>query len=178
MIRLVLAFAALLALCGPAHAHRQPEVETTVRVIELSAAPVLGITHRLHAHDALRLLRVLGEGAPDLDDAGQLARLAVYAADTLDLTGTAVSTPLGAEVEGNFVFVYVQHPELAGVKGATFLDGIIPGWTNTVHLQNADGQTARSVTFSADRPRLERGAAPLFLDEDLLGEARNEAVSD
>ena len=161
MTRTILAALLTLALALPAHAHRQPEVETTVEVVPGTVSSVLGITHRLHAHDAMTLLRALGEGAPSLEDEAQLARLAVYAADAMTLTGDAASTPFGAEVEGNYVFVYVQHPEVAGVTGSRMLDGVIPGWTNTVHAKGADGGTLRSVTFHADRAGLAPGAAPL-----------------
>ena len=161
MTRLLLAVLLTAALALPARAHRQPEVETTVEVIPGTVSPVLGITHRLHAHDALTLLRVLGEGRPDLEDETQLARLAVYAADALTLTGDAASNPFGAEVEGNYVFVYVQHPEVAGVTGSVMLDCAIPGWTNTVHAKGLDGATTRSVTFSADRVTLAEGTTPI-----------------
>lgn len=161
MTRLILTVLLGLALALPAHAHRQPEVETTIEVTEGRDGPALGITHRLHAHDALRLLRALGEARPDLEDEAQRARLAAYAAGALSLTGEAASEPLGAEVEGDQVFVYVRHPELAGVVGARFLDGVIPGWTDTVHAKGADGATTRSVTFSAEQPALPAGAAPI-----------------
>ena len=157
MIRLLPALAAALSLTATAHAHRQPEVETTVEATDGG----LGITHRLHAHDAMTLLRTMGEKAPSLEDERQLARLAAYAAGALTLTGEAASEPLGAEVEGNYVFVYVAHPEVAGVTGAAMLDGAIPGWTNTVHAKGPDGATAHSVTFDAARPRLEEGVAPI-----------------
>ena len=162
MTRLLLAVLLSAALALPAHAHRQPEVETTLEVIPGTVSSVLGITHRLHAHDALTLLRVLGEGRPDLEDEAQLARLAAYAADALTLTGDAVSAPFGAEVEGNYVFVYVQHPEVAGVTGSVMLDDAIPGWTNTVHAKGADGATTRSFTFSADQVQLAEGMAPIM----------------
>ena len=161
MTRILLAVLLTAALALPARAHRQPEVETTVEVIPGTVSPVLGITHRLHAHDALTLLRVLGEGRPDLEDETQLAKLAVYAADALTLTGDAASNPFGAEVEGNYVFVYVQHPEVAGVTGSVMLDGAIPGWANTVHAKGLDGTTTRSVTFNAERVRLADGVAPI-----------------
>lgn len=162
MTRTLLAAIAIIALlAAPAHAHRQPEVETTLEVIPGTVSSVLGITHRLHAHDALTLLRAMGEGAPSLEDERQLAMLAAYAAEALTLTGDAASNPFGAEVEGNYVFVYVQHPQVAGVTGSIMLDGIIPGWTNTVHAKGMGGETVRSVTFSADRARIAEGMTPI-----------------
>ena len=161
MTRILLAVLLTAALALPARAHRQPEVETTVEVIPGTVSPVLGITHRLHAHDAMTLLRALGEARPDLEDERQLGRLAVYAADAVELTGEGVSKPFGAEVEGNYVFVYVQHPEVAGVTRAGMLDGVIPGWTNTVHAKGLDGQTLHSVTFSDENRSLAEGAAPI-----------------
>lgn len=140
------------ALPAPAAAHRQPEVETTVRVVQGEGGEAMQLTHRLHAHDALRALRGMGVASPDLAEPEHRARLALYALDRLDLAGDAKSEVVGAEVEGNYLFVYVSHPERAAIEGASMLSDVSPAWSNTVHIEDASGRTVRSVTFTAENP--------------------------
>lgn len=162
MKRLILiAFAACLTT--PAAAHRQPEVETTVEVVAEAESEgggeVMHLTTRLHAHDALAALRALGEAKPELGAPKQRARLALYAADRLEVAGDAKTRVIGAETEGNYLFVYLIHPEVAAIEGSSVLAEVSPGWSNTVHLK-ADGETIRSVTFSEGTPRADEPLVP------------------
>lgn len=166
-----------LALSGPALAHRQPEVEVTVEVAEDETSEVMHVTHRLHAHDALRALRVMGEARPSLEEPEQKARLALYVAENLRLTGDAETEIVGAETEGNYLFVYLVHPEVAGVLSSTVLSEVAPAWSNMVHLREG-GETVRSVTFTADRPQLDEPIAPAALASPQASEAASEPVRD
>lgn len=69
------------------------------------------ITHRLHAADALLASRAMG-GRGELDTLEELARVTLYVETHFLLSGTTVNqgvlTTLGAELEGDFVFVYQE----------------------------------------------------------------------
>ena len=88
------------------------------------------ITHRLHQHDSVALLRSMGFDNPDLDSLEHLAVLAVYAARNTQLilkNGTlAVAEIIGAEAEGDFVFVYqesINQPStLKKIATSVFMD--------------------------------------------------------
>ncbi|MEM1433070.1 MAG: DUF6702 family protein [Pseudomonadota bacterium] len=104
-------------LCGAALAHRQPECVTTIRVN--SDDSLLEVEHRLHRHDGLRLLAAETTLPNDasLDTLGLRARLALLVERGFQLsdeTGKPRATvPLdliGADVEGDYVYVYQQRP--------------------------------------------------------------------
>lgn len=142
--------AAIMALTAPAYAHRQPEMVSTVAyVTDGAGAAVTQVTHRIHAHDALKLVGVLdGVARADLDDPDVLARLGQYLAAQLQLDGEGVL--IGQEIDRNSLFVYVEyagHPALTGGTGLARLD---PSWTHQVDLQRP-GRPNESHTFSAMR---------------------------
>jgi hypothetical protein len=149
----------VLAVASPALAHRQPEVVTTVEAVEEGGESLLHVTHRLHAHDAIAALRARGVDQPRLEEPEHQARLALYLLDRFELSGDAKSEVLGAEVEGNYVFVYLTHPEAAAVLGSAILGDVASGWTNRVDVK-AGGATLRSVTFSADHPHADEPVLP------------------
>jgi hypothetical protein len=73
------------------------------------------ITHRLHYHDAIAWLRQQGELQPNLEDLRQRALIALHAAENTrlwqqDQSPVAVQV-LGAESEGNYVFIYLESAE-------------------------------------------------------------------
>ncbi|WP_031549994.1 DUF6702 family protein [Parvularcula oceani] len=144
----------------PAAAHRQPEVEITIVPVSEQERDILEITHRLHASDAMNLLRALGEQNPQLSDPAQQARIAAHARDHLDLSGKAESRILGAELEGNYLYIYQLHPERAELQGSAIYADLIPGWSNRVQIKNEGGRTVRTVTFHGDYRSLSQGEAP------------------
>lgn len=150
-----LILAALPLLAAPAFAHRQPEVDTTVVLGQSEAGPVLQITHRLHAHDAQAVLGHFGAQTPRLSDPENQARLALYVIERFDLSGEGESQVIGVEVEGNYLFVYAEHPAPAGVEGSTILADIDSAWVNFVHLKDQEGDTVQTVTFRQGEDRLD-----------------------
>lgn len=153
------AVAALLALsfAVTANAHRQPEVETVVERGEGITGSVLKITHRLHAHDAKRALAVMPDTVDtDLADPKNQARLALYALRRFGLGGDAESEVIGVEIDGNYLFVYQEHPEVAPVLSSTLLADVEPGWTNRVIVRGADGEVLRTLVFREGEERADR----------------------
>ena len=97
-----------LPLLGSAHRQHLSWTEVTLSDDKKSAE----ITHRLHQHDSVALLRSMGFDNPDLDSLEQLAVLAVHAARNTQLILKdgilAEAEIIGAEAEGNFVFIYQE----------------------------------------------------------------------
>ena len=148
-MRLLTLLAVLTALLIPqAAAHRQPEVETVVERGEGITGSVLKITHRLHAHDAKRVLAVMPDVLDtDLGDAKNQARLALYAKRHFRLAGEGETQVVGVEIDGNYVFVYAEHPVVARLVSSTLLADVEPGWTNRVLMRGPDGRVARTLVF-------------------------------
>lgn len=150
----VLATALTLLNAAPAAAHRQPEVETVVERGDGITGAVLKITHRLHAHDAKRVLAVMPDTVDtDLDDPKNQARLALYALARFGLGGEAESEVIGVEIDGNHLFVYQEHPEVAPVLTSTLLSDVAPGWTNRVIVRAPDGTVLNTHVFREGRER-------------------------
>ena len=143
----------LALLVAPADAHRQPETETTVERGQGVTGAVLKITHRFHAHDAMRVLAIMPDTLHSrLDDPKNQARLAAYARDRFVLSGERTSEIIGVEIEGNYVFVYQEHPEVASVVASRLLADVEPGWTNRVYVRAEDGSVLRTLVFDEDNP--------------------------
>lgn len=97
----------LLMLATTAWAHRQPGVVSRIEWSQDDQA--LHITHRLHAHDAVRLL---SDGIA-LDSVDGLARIAIHVETRFALTTERDDQPMalemiGAENDGDDVYVYQQ----------------------------------------------------------------------
>ena len=138
----------LAAWFGVATAHRQPEVETVVERGAGITGSVLKITHRFHAHDAKRVLAVMPDVLEtDLGDAKNQARLALYAKRRFRLAGEGETQIIGVEIDGNYVFVYAEHPAVAPLVSSTMLADIEAGWTNRVLLRGPDGTVTRTLVF-------------------------------
>lgn len=144
--RQAIAALSLLLLAVAAQAHRQPGV---VSRIEWSVDDqALHITHRLHAHDAVRLLT---DGA-GLDSLDGLAMVALHVDTQFALTTERDATPMplqmiGAETEGDDVYVYQQldlSEAPAQVHVANQLLDQFDGTANTVVLI-VEGQTQSFV---------------------------------
>lgn len=99
---------ALFSTVPCAHAHRGHAVWTDI----VWAGEGFEITHRLHLADAVRIHRVLLEGAEPVETPRSLARLALYVEARFRVRGVAGEAQtlqtLGAEIEDDFLFVYQQ----------------------------------------------------------------------
>ena len=112
-----------LMLAAPAFADRQ---RLSVSTVEWDApARTLGITHRIHVHDAEQAL--LREGlleGPDLYRLENRARFALYVSRQFRLAGAEADIALeslGAEIEGNYIWVY-QQAELTKAPDKLYVD--------------------------------------------------------
>ncbi len=132
-------YMALLCLPLLASAHRQHLSWTEVKLSDDRKSAE--ITHRLHQHDSTALLKSMGFSNPDLDSLEHLAVLAVYAARNtqfiLQNRTLAETDIIGAETEGDFVFVYQEVLEqiatLEKVETSIFMD-INPEQVNRINL--------------------------------------------
>ena len=148
MRRVLALLAAVALLAAPTSAHRQPEVETVVERGEGITGSVLKITHRLHAHDAKRVLAVMPDVIDtSLENPKNQARIALYAKRRFRLAGEGETEIIGVEIEGNYVFVYAEHPGVTPVASSTLLSDVAEGWTNRVLLRGPDGSVTRTLVF-------------------------------
>lgn len=156
---------AIAGLAGPAAAHRQPTTETTIEPLEDGT---FGITHRFHTHDVIRVLLADPEiGQPDPTDLEHQARFALYVAHHFEIAlpggeMTAGRQPveagiLGAEMAGDYFFVYQELTLPAGVDAlwfrSTLLSELGEQWNSRLNFrtgsggQNGDEETIRSASF-------------------------------
>lgn len=143
----------VLAAATPAAlAHRKPEVITTISHVTEGDTPVSHITHRLHAHDAMHALEASGDAtSPRLEDEANLAVVADYVAARF-IVDTGTARTLGAEVDGNFLFVYQMADGHVAPVRARILEDVDSKWANLVNIEAADG-TVSSVTFNKRYPK-------------------------
>lgn len=155
-------WAALLCLPLLVNAHRQHLSWTEVALSDDKRSAE--ITHRLYLHDSVALLRSMGFDNPDLDSLEHLAVLAVYAAKNTQLIlkddTLAEAEIIGAETEGDFVFVYQevlnQPSALKKIQASIFMD-INAGQINRINILHSGniaslkffaGETAKDLTSS------------------------------
>ncbi|MFT6516790.1 MAG: hypothetical protein ACJATP_000446 [Candidatus Azotimanducaceae bacterium] len=107
-LALSLITALLLTAAGQVQAHRQHMNWTTITWNAESLQ--LEVEHRLHEHDAQLILGDLQYDMPNLVRTADRARVALYVAERFSLTLTDQDTAslelVGAELNGNMVFVY------------------------------------------------------------------------
>ena len=141
--------AALLALPGPALAHRVARTETELRIAPDGRISVI---HAIHAQDAQDALFEAGLiKRPDIGTLENRARLALHVAERFLLFADEAPVPLellGAELEGKTVYIYQEGegPADSRYKLASFiLSDLVPGMVNSVNVVR-DGET-RTLDF-------------------------------
>lgn len=151
------------ALAGPALAHRQRAVLTTIawRKGPTPTAPqALGrfdVVHRLHGHDAEVALRLAGGGNQPLDALEAQARVALYVEGRFGIgrspTAPYPLTTLGAETAAREVFVYQEAvladpPTLLAVRNVIMTEAFADQ-INQVNIERPQGDAAltRSLQF-------------------------------
>lgn len=143
-----------------AYAHRQPEVTATLVHAVEDGQPITKVTWRLHAHDAIdALARIPEVTAASLDEEDNLIELAGYVASWVDYSDEAAPITLGAEPDGNFVFVYQMIPGHVSVKKSAILSDVASGWSNLINRE-VEGQTVSSTVFTARYPEGTGESAP------------------
>lgn len=144
------------ALSGPAWAHRMP---VTVTTIERLPDGMVGITHRMHLEEAMKVIEKDPDvSQPDLSDLANQARLALYidahfilAIDGKDGEKQPVELEiLGAETEDDYIFVYQQTALPDDVGHIWLRSGILKDISNdwVSHINVETGGIIQSVTFS------------------------------
>ena len=149
------ACAALLP--APALAHRE---KTTTTRVEWTGKG-FAVTHTIHRHDAETALARAGLiDRPDIDSLKSRAHIALHVEETFRLEGLPLTT-LGAETEGNRIYIYQEAPldALPATLSvdARILRSLYADQVNAVDvvvdgevtsLRFADGDGAKTVTLS------------------------------
>jgi len=151
--RSLLAIIVAVSLSLPSWAHRAPGSLTTLKWNEASGRTE--IVHRLHSHDAeLGVAAILGASHFSIIDVQARAKAALYVEsrfqimmDNADLKPTLV----GAELAGQYLFVYQELPQRLGgsikVRDDILRDAF-PAQINQVNI--VDGDIVHTLTFNAD----------------------------
>ena len=146
--RIVLLGMGSLSVAGTASAHRQKRTETLVEW----TGDGFAITHVFHRHDAeVTLSRAGYLERPDIESLKSRALMAIHVEETFLIEGLVIET-LGAETEGNQLFVYQEAKTDALPESLTLQAGMLRGlWGDHVNAVNikANNET-RSVQFFGD----------------------------
>ena len=136
-----------------ATAHRQHHMWTTV--VQAETQEALEISHRIHAQDAIKILRNMGVINPELTSLQELAQLALYLESTFIITSPdGIPTQpklIGSELEGNYVFVYLElasghHPGEYSYQSSGLMD-VHSDRINYVQIYH--GNRVETVDFQA-----------------------------
>ena len=136
----------LALLAGPALAHRLARSETEIRIADDGAVRVIHTLHLQDAQDALYRAGIID--APDLGSLRNRARLALYTEERFALSVDGTAAPLeliGAEIEGDSVFVYQEGrlgPGALTVRNGVLRD-LLARQINSVNVMRA----GRTVTL-------------------------------
>jgi hypothetical protein len=112
--------------------------------------------HRFYSHDAEHALRLItGAPADLLGEQRDRLKFAIYVHETFSLAGLGAGleplTLVGAELDGDYLWVYQRTPTAPGLTGleASFptLQAVWPEQVNTLNVER-DG-AVRTLTFSA-----------------------------
>lgn len=148
----------LLAVAWPSAAHRMPGSLTTVEYNP--ATDRVEIVHRLHAHDAeLGVGTLLDEPDFSFDDLEDRATLALYVEKRFALAawaggegGEQITLSLvGAELEGDWIFVYQEYAEALPAEFAVrddILRDVFPAQANQVNVSLAG--SVRTLMFRGE----------------------------
>ncbi len=148
------------ALLSQALAHRLPVTVVTVERLDDGR---LGITHRLHAHDAVAVLaRDASVKQPEIESLKARAKIALYVEEHFKLgladeNSQPIPLPLslvGVEVESDYLFVYQETDKPVLTESFYVQSGLMreigDNWLSHVNFETTS--TVRSVTFS-EKPK-------------------------
>ncbi len=159
LLRLMVALL-ILGLQVEAQAH---QLRATITTALLNARTGnIEVMHRFFSHDAEHALALITGRAADLvDDREDRMRFAVYVHERFALQGVgATLAPLelvGAELEGDFLWVYQRTPMPPGLTGLRARFGALRDvWADQVNTLNVECQRqVRTLTFAGDADWLE-----------------------
>lgn len=145
----VAAIAAALTLfvtSGGVNAHRVKSCLTTIDWKVDSRT--LHVTHKIHYHDAAEVLRsLMPKGSTEtLMDLGGIARMALYVDQDFEIKTSAGKkqplTPIGGEVEGNYLYLYFESTTSVQSKTITVRSDVFrkfyTGQINRLVLRHAN----------------------------------------
>ncbi len=141
-----------LLLAAPLHAHQQKEAIT--RVLFNARTGNIEVMHRFLLHDAEHATRALfGKAFDLLSNAEDRDRFEAYVHDRFamaDQEGADLAlTPVGNEIEDQFIWVYAECPIPEGLTSLTLSHNALRDlWPEQVNLVNVErGETLRSALF-------------------------------
>lgn len=145
-----------LAVPGPESAAHQLRAAITTVLFNPRTGNI-EVMHRFYSHDAEHALALItGETADLLDDAGDRMDFARYVHQRFELDGMgAPLAPLnlvGAEAEGDFLWVYQRTPLVPQLTGLEVrFDALRDVWRDQVNTLNVerDGQV-HTLIFAGD----------------------------
>lgn len=150
-----LVFAAVLVAAAPAGAHQLKAAISTVLFNERTGD--IEVMHRFYSHDAEHAVGLItGRGADLVGDVGDRMRFAVYVHERFALTGLGTElAPLelvGAELDGDYLWVYERTAQVEGLNGlAMRFDALRELWPSQVNTVNVEqGGQVRTLVFDAD----------------------------
>lgn len=147
------AVAALWALLtAPAAAHQLKAAITTALFNPRSGD--IEVMHRFYSHDAEHALGAITGAAADLVDSERdRLKFAVYVHDHFALRGIGAElaplTLVGAELDGDFLWVYQRTPAPESLHGlAARFDALQDVWDEQINTLNVErGGSVRTLTF-------------------------------
>ncbi|MEQ8484900.1 MAG: hypothetical protein RIB46_11105 [Pseudomonadales bacterium] len=115
------------------------------------------VMHRFFHHDAEHALTLIEGGQHDLiDSAADRARFAAYVHARFEIAGVGADLAplalLGAELEGEHLWVYQRTPAVDGLTGLDVrFDALRDVWPDQVNTVNVErGGSVRTLVFAAD----------------------------
>lgn len=133
--------AVAFALVADASAfHRVADAHITIDRSEIAGQPVAAFTVRLDAEDALRMVEGAYPFEADVTDPALLEFLAEKVASRIVLDQGDV-VPLGGEVDGEFVYVFLYSDAAAEVMTSSIFSTVYLQWTNFLEDKRSDGPT-------------------------------------
>ena len=154
-------FLLLAALCltAPLSAHQQKEAIT--RVLFNARTGNIEVMHRFLLHDAEHATRALFGEAFDLpSNAEDRDRFEAYVHERfalMDQNGVNLAlTPVGNEIENQFLWVYAECPIPEGLTALTLShDALRDLWPEQMNLVNVErGETLRSALFDGGQTEI------------------------
>jgi hypothetical protein len=149
----------LAALALPGHAHQLRAAITTALFNPRTGD--IEVMHRFYSHDAEHALELLTGGGADLvDQYRDQLRFAVYVHEHFALSGIGAAleplTLVGAELEGDYLWVYQRTPVPPGLNGlGVRFDALRELWPSQINTLNVERNgEVRTLTFDADDAEL------------------------
>ena len=159
MVRLFITICVLIGVIGSqeAMAHRLPVATMTIAHVgdaDVGEAPATQVTLRIHGGDAFKVLEELGAPALSLDNVA-IGRLVNYAGARMTWNPSGM-TPMGGEVDGNWVFLYWEGEGHDVLDDTSLLSDISKDWMTQVTVISPDGERSSRAFHKGAKPPVHR----------------------